>query len=145
MSSRKAFYILPNNSIGTFYVLQSYHCISRYQKPLFQSLTINNGKMVLTYSLKYDLAYVKGFSDISSKSIECPQKRWEITVISMECKVVHLPYKNIFYYPQSSAVVMKGLIIAKETTNISTVGIYHCQKQFQKPCHITDRALHSNS
>ena len=31
--------------------------------------------MILTYGLKYDLGYVKGFSDISSKSIERQQKK----------------------------------------------------------------------
>ena len=63
--------------------------------------------MILTYGLQYDLRYVKGFSDISSKSIERPQKRREFEVISMDRRVVHPPYKNIFYGPQSLAVVMK--------------------------------------
>ena len=67
--------------------------------------------MILTYSLKYDLAYVKGFSDISSKSIERPQKRREIAVIPMDSRAVHPPYKNIFYRQQSGAVVMKGLMV----------------------------------
>ena len=31
--------------------------------------------MILTHSLKYDLKYVKGFSDIYSKSIEHQQKK----------------------------------------------------------------------
>ena len=106
---RKLFYIPSTNNTGTFNVLHSYHCISLYQKPLFQSLTINKGKMILTYGLKYNLRYVKGFSNISSKSIERLQKRWEIGVILMDCRAVHLPYKNIFYGPWSSAyaVVMK--------------------------------------
>ena len=30
--------------------------------------------MILTHGLKRDIRYVKGFSDISSKSIEPPQK-----------------------------------------------------------------------
>ena len=51
--------------------------------------------MIWTYSLKYDFGYIKGFSDISSKSIECLQKRQEVVVISMDRRVVHLPYKNI--------------------------------------------------
>ena len=67
--------------------------------------------MILTHSLKYDLKNVKGFSDIYSKSIEHQQKRGGIVVISMNCGVVHPPYRNIFYGPQSDTVVMKGLII----------------------------------
>ena len=47
--------------------------------------------MILTQGLKYDLGYVKGFSDISSKSIERPQKMQEIGVISMDCTAVHPP------------------------------------------------------
>ena len=81
MSSRKTFYTLSNNNTGTFYVLHLYHCISLYQKLFFQSLTIDKGEVILTYGLKYDLGYVKGFSDICSKSIERPDKRQEITVI----------------------------------------------------------------
>ena len=65
--------------------------------------------MILTFGLKYDLGYVKGFSDVSSKLIECLQKRQEIAVISMNHRVVHPPYKNIFYGLQSGAVIMKGL------------------------------------
>ena len=69
--------------------------------------------MILTYGLKYDLGYVKGFSAISSKSIEHLQKRQEIAVISMNHTVVHPPYKNIFYGMQSGAVIMKGLRVGK--------------------------------
>ena len=65
--------------------------------------------MILTHVLKYDLRYVKGFSDISSKLTKRPQKREEIGVISMDSRAVHPPYKNIFQGRQSGAVVMKGL------------------------------------
>ena len=65
--------------------------------------------MILTFGLKYDLGYVKGFSDVPSKLIERLQKRQEIAVISMNHRVVHTPYKNKFYGLQSGAVVMKGL------------------------------------
>ena len=76
---------------------------------IFSEFDHPKGKMILTHGLKYSNEYIKGFPDISSKSIEHPQKKWEIKDISMDCRAFCPPYKNIFYGLQSGAVIMKGL------------------------------------
>ena len=64
--------------------------------------------MILPHGLKWDLGYVKGFTDISSKLIERPQtsSNWDYTDGPQSCAPT---MENIFHRLQSSAVIMKRL------------------------------------